>query len=179
VKAALNWYRVLATVVGISIILLIFVAVPLTKLHNLSPSVLPVGSTGYQIGDVIGLYLGTAHGFIYMGFLLVAFTLSRLAKWSIPFTVVTLLCGTIPFLSFWAEFRAIRNVEAQLAAKAGPPQGAGGGATEVRGRSPGGDAPGVSGRSDGAEPTVDGPGSGATKERSRLGGSAPSRRPDA
>ena len=50
-----------------------------------------------------------------MAFLLIAFTLSRLARWSIPFTVVTLICGTIPFLSFWAEFRAIHKAEAQLA----------------------------------------------------------------
>jgi integral membrane protein len=115
VKAALTWYRVFATVVGVSIIILIFVAVPLTNLHNLSPNLFPVGSAGYQIGDAVGLYLGTAHGFIYMAFLLIAFTLSRLARWSIPFTVVTLICGTIPFLSFWAEFRAIHKAEAQLA----------------------------------------------------------------
>ncbi len=112
----LAWYRVLATVVGISIILLILVGLPLTSLHNLSAGLFPVGSVGYRIGDAISLYLGTAHGFIYMGFLLVAFLLSRMAKWRIGFTLVTLLCGTIPFLSFWAELRAIRSVEAQLAA---------------------------------------------------------------
>jgi hypothetical protein len=50
-----------------------------------------------------------------MGFLFVAFVLSRMARWSITFTLVTLLCGTIPFLSFWAEFRAVRQVEGLLA----------------------------------------------------------------
>ncbi|MGZ4460220.1 MAG: DUF3817 domain-containing protein [Nocardioidaceae bacterium] len=116
-KAALTWYRVFATVVGISIIILILVGLPLTELHKLSPGLFPVGSAGYNLGNAISLYLGTAHGFIYMGFLFIAFTLSRLAKWSIAFTLVTLLCGTIPFLSFWAEFRAIRKAEAQLAAR--------------------------------------------------------------
>ncbi|MGZ4429014.1 MAG: DUF3817 domain-containing protein [Nocardioidaceae bacterium] len=116
-KAALTWYRVFATVVGISIIILILVGLPLTELHKLSPGLFPVGSAGYNLGNAISLYLGTAHGFIYMGFLFIAFTLSRLAKWSITFTLVTLLCGTIPFLSFWAEFRAIRKAEAQLAAR--------------------------------------------------------------
>jgi integral membrane protein len=120
VKTALTWYRVLATVVGISIIVLIFVAVPLDHAHDVFPSVLPEGSTGQQIGQTIGAVLGTAHGFIYMGFLLVAFWLSRLAHWSVVFTAVTLLCGTIPILSFWAELRAIRDVEAQLDA-AEPP----------------------------------------------------------
>jgi integral membrane protein len=116
VKTALTWYRVLATVVGISIIVLIFIAVPLDHVHNISPGTLPEGSTGQQIGETIGAVLGTAHGFIYMGFLLVAFWLSRLARWSITFTAVTLLCGTVPILSFWAEMRAIKKVEAQLAA---------------------------------------------------------------
>ena len=117
-KAALTWYRVFATVVGISIIILILVGLPLTELHKLSPGLFPVGSAGYNLGNAISLYLGTAHGFIYMGFLFIAFTLSRLAKWSITFTLVTLLCGTIPFLSFWAEFRAIHKAEAQLAERA-------------------------------------------------------------
>jgi integral membrane protein len=114
VKRALAWYRVLATVVGISIIVLVVIAVPLNHLHDVSPGILPPGSTGQKIGHSISAVLGTAHGFIYMGFLLVAFTLSRLARWSITFTVVTLLCGTVPFLSFWAERRAIRQVQRLL-----------------------------------------------------------------
>ena len=118
-KTVLTWYRVLATVVGISIILLIVVCLPLNNLHNVSPGIFPVGSSGQQLGDDISKYLGTAHGFIYMGFLFVAFVLSRMARWSITFTLVTLVCGTIPFLSFWAEWRAIRQVNGLIAERAG------------------------------------------------------------
>jgi integral membrane protein len=118
VKTALAWYRVFATVVGTSIFLLILVGVPLKYLHLLWPGVLPVGSAGWTVGRDLNLVLGTAHGFIYMGFLLVAFVLSRMAGWSIGFTLVTLLCGTIPILSFWAELRAIRRVKRLLAAQA-------------------------------------------------------------
>lgn len=110
VKPLLNAYRVLATVVGLSIITLVLVGVPLKYVHSIWPSVLPEGSTGWSIGSNINLYLGTAHGFIYMVFVLVAFMLALRARWPIGFTIVTLLCGTIPFLSFWAEFRAIRKV---------------------------------------------------------------------
>jgi integral membrane protein len=112
VKLLLNAYRVLATVVGLSIITLIVIGVPLKYAHTIWPSVLPEGSRGWEIGSDINLYLGTAHGFIYMAFLLVAFLLALNAKWPIGFTIVTLLCGTIPFLSFWAERRAIRRVRA-------------------------------------------------------------------
>jgi integral membrane protein len=114
VKPLLNAYRVLATVVGLSIITLVVVGVPLKYVHEIWPSVLPEGSHGWQVGSDINLYLGTAHGFIYMVFVLVAFMLALRARWPIAFTVVTLVCGTIPFLSFWAEFRAIRRVRAQF-----------------------------------------------------------------
>ena len=47
-----------------------------------------------------------------------AFLLARREAWEVPFTVVTLLCGTIPILSFWAEHRATRRVRAEAAADA-------------------------------------------------------------
>jgi integral membrane protein len=114
VKPLLNAYRVLATVVGLSIITLVVVGVPLKYVHTIWPSVLPVGSDGWQLGSDINLYLGTAHGFIYMAFVLVAFMLALRARWPIAFTIVTLICGTVPFLSFWAEFRAIRRIQEQF-----------------------------------------------------------------
>jgi integral membrane protein len=116
VRSLLTLYRVLATVVGVSIIVLVLIGLPLNEAHTVSPGLLPVGSTGQQIGQGISRVLGTAHGFIYMAFLFVAFALSRVARWSIAFTLVTLLCGTVPFLSFWAEHRAVRRTEAELAA---------------------------------------------------------------
>jgi integral membrane protein len=121
VKTVLAWYRVLATVVGISIIVLVLIGLPLDKLHTVSPGVFPVGSTGQQVGHGISAILGTAHGFIYIGFVFVAFALSRLARWSIPFTLVTLVSGTIPIVSFWAEHRAVRRVQDLLDRQAAGP----------------------------------------------------------
>ena len=120
-RATFNVYRVLATVVGISIIILVFVALPLNELHRVNPAWIPMGSSAQQFGDGINKYLGTAHGFIYIAFVFVAFALSRMARWSLPFTVVSLVCGTIPFLSFWAEMRAIRQVKGVLAERDGTP----------------------------------------------------------
>ena len=110
-KALLTAYKVLATVVGISIVTLVVIGIPLKYVHSLWPSVLPVGSHLQKLGVDINLYLGTAHGFIYMAFVLVALILAQRNRWPLVFTVVTLLCGTIPFLSFWAENRAIKKVE--------------------------------------------------------------------
>lgn len=98
-SGALTRYRVMATIVGVLLIVLILVGVPLKYL-------LEDGSGGQELGAWITTNLGVAHGWLYMIFLITAFLLSRKAGWEIGFTVVTLLCGTIPVLSFWAEHRA-------------------------------------------------------------------------
>ena len=84
-------YRVMANVVGVLLIVLILVGVPLKYLTQ--------DGTSPQHARRVGSpqYLGIAHGWLYMVFLLVAFLLSRQARWSIGFTLVTLLCGTVPF----------------------------------------------------------------------------------
>jgi integral membrane protein len=108
-------YRFMATVVGVLLIVLCLVGLPLNEAHLVDESWFPVGSTAQQVGDGISQYLGVAHGWLYMIFLFVAFTLSRKAGWDLRFTIVTLLCGTVPILSFWAERRATARVRAQLA----------------------------------------------------------------
>jgi integral membrane protein len=105
-RGALTRYRVMATVVGVLLVVLILVGVPLKYLTA-------EGSDPQQLGEWITSYLGVAHGWLYMLFLVTAFWLSRLAGWDLPFTVVTLLCGTIPLLSFWAEHRATARVRAE------------------------------------------------------------------
>jgi integral membrane protein len=108
VKNALLRYRVMANVVGVLLIVLILVGVPLKYLSE-------EGTSLQQTGEWITTYLGITHGWLYMVFLVTAFLLSRKARWSIGFTIVTLLCGTVPILSFWAEHRATAAVRAQQA----------------------------------------------------------------
>lgn len=103
-------YQVLATVVGLSIATLTLVGIPLKYVHVLFPSVLPEGTALQRFGAGINLWLGTAHGFIYMVFLLVALMLALRARWPATFTILTLLLGTVPLVSFWAEARAVRRV---------------------------------------------------------------------
>jgi integral membrane protein len=117
VKPLFLAYRVLATVVGLSIITLIVIGVPLEHLWQVFPDLWPSqlydGAPLQRLGFHINLVLGTAHGFIYLAFLLVALALAQRTRWPIGFTIVTLLCGTIPFVSFWAELRAVRRVREQ------------------------------------------------------------------
>lgn len=113
-KAALTTYRVMANIVGVLLIILVLVGLPLHYGYVVFPDLLPEGGTAWQWGADISRYLGVAHGWLYMVFLIAAFILSRKARWDLSFTLVTLVCGTIPVLSFWAERRATRQVRAQL-----------------------------------------------------------------
>ncbi len=110
-KSALLRYRVMANVVGVLLIVLVLIGVPLKYLTE-------KGTAVQQAGEWITTYLGIAHGWLYMIFLVTAFLLSRKARWEPAFTVTTLFCGTVPILSFWAEHRATRRVRAQLAGAA-------------------------------------------------------------
>ena len=107
----LTAYRVMASIVGVLLVVLILVGVPLKYLAG--------DGTGLQeSGEWITSNLGVAHGWLYMIFLLAAFLLARREAWEPSFTVVTLLCGTVPVLSFWAEHRATKRVRLQEAADA-------------------------------------------------------------
>lgn len=109
-KAALTRYRILANTVGVLLIPLVLFAWPRHILYT-------EGSQVYEMGAWVNTYLGPLHGFIYMIFLIFAFLLSRRAEWSLPFTATTLLLGTVPVLSFWAEHRATQDVRAKIAAQ--------------------------------------------------------------
>lgn len=98
----------MANIVGVLLIVLVVIGVPLKYLTA-------DGSTPQAAGEFITTYLGIAHGWLYMLFLVMAALLARAVRWSIPFAFVTLLCGTIPFVSFWAERRATRRTREIIA----------------------------------------------------------------
>lgn len=117
----LTAYRVMATIVGVLLVVLCLIGVPLANfdgspmwgVFDSTPMWVTPGSDAQNAGELITTYLGVAHGWLYMIFLLSAFLLSRRARWDLPFTLVTLLCGTVPLLSFWAEHRATKRVRAE------------------------------------------------------------------
>ena len=117
-------YRVMALIVGVLLIVLCLVGVPLANfdgtgmwgLFDSTPSWVTPGGSAQEAGEWITGTLGVLHGWLYMGFLIAAFNLSRKEGWEAGFTIVTLLSGTVPVLSFWAEHRAVKRVRADEAA---------------------------------------------------------------
>ena len=99
VPAALTRYRVMAWVVGVLLIALVLVAVPLKHLAG--------------IGEPVSV-IGTAHGWLYAIFFVTACDLALRARWSLRGTVLVLIAGTVPVLSFLAERHATRRTRAGL-----------------------------------------------------------------
>ena len=96
--AALTRYRVLAYVVGVMLLLLVLVAMPLKYLAD-TPGPVAV--------------IGTAHGFLFMVYLVTALDLGIRLRWPWLKLGLVMLAGTVPFASFVAERRAHSDVRAR------------------------------------------------------------------
>lgn len=105
---AVRLYRVMAYVTGVVLIVLVFAGIPLqVAAHN----------------NVIVSYVGTAHGILYLIYLAAALlmTIQVGMKPATPATVIVLLAGTIPVLTFVVERWVTRRyINPALAATADP-----------------------------------------------------------
>jgi len=97
-------YRALAYVTGTALIVLCFVGIPLQVFaHNL----------------IVVKYVGTAHGMLYIVYVVVAFLMTRMVRMKVasPGTILVLLAGTIPILTFvverWVTHRYIHPAQAR------------------------------------------------------------------
>jgi len=102
-------YRFMAYLTGTVLIILCFVGIPLQVIAN---------------NLVIVKYVGTAHGILYIIYVVVAFLMTRMVRMKIasPGTVIVLAAGTIPVLTFiverWVTRRYIDPALAVSAARA-------------------------------------------------------------
>jgi integral membrane protein len=83
-------YRVMAYVTGTMLMILCFICIPLQVFaHN----------------DVPVDIVGTTHGILYMIYIVVAFAMTRVVRMKVasPGTIIVLLAGTIPVLTFVVE----------------------------------------------------------------------------
>ena len=104
-KAAVLRYRVMAYVTGVVLIVLCFVGIPLQVAGH--PAV---------ANDV-----GVVHGILYIIYLAVAWILARKLRLATKPTVLMLLAGTIPVMTFIVERHiSHRYIEPALAAAATP-----------------------------------------------------------
>jgi integral membrane protein len=91
-------YRIMAFTTGVMLVLLVFVAMPIKYLgHNSGPVAV----------------IGTAHGFLFMVYLVTALDLGIRLRWPWLKLGLVMVAGTVPFASFVAERQAHSDVRSR------------------------------------------------------------------
>jgi integral membrane protein len=105
-RAAALRYRVMAYITGVLIIVVCFAGIPLQVVaHNT-----------FIVNDI-----GTVHGYLYIVYVIFAYLLARKLRMSRKATVMLLLAGTIPIMTFFVERWMMRTqIGPALAAEAAP-----------------------------------------------------------
>ncbi len=106
IRGALLRYRIMAYLVGTLLVVLVVVGVPLKYF----------GGNGAVV-----TWTGVPHGYLYMVLLVTAYDLGRRVHWPWSRLILIGLAGTVPFLSFWAEYSARTDVRRRLRAVEAPP----------------------------------------------------------
>ncbi len=104
IRGALIRYRVMAYLVGTLLVVLVLVGMPLKYLAG---------------NGAVVTWTGIPHGYLYMVLIATAYDLGRRVHWPWGRLIVIALAGTVPFLSFWAEYSARKDVQARVRAVEG------------------------------------------------------------
>jgi integral membrane protein len=100
-------YRVMAYITGVLIIVVCFVGIPLQIVaHN----------------TIISNNVATVHGFLYIVYVVVAYILAQKLKMRLGPTLLLLLAGTVPIMTFFVERWMMRTyINPALAAEDAAP----------------------------------------------------------
>ena len=100
--AVLTRFRVMAYTTGVVLVSSCLFALSFSPLY---------------LGQTAAAWLWTAHGYLYIGYVIVAFHLALRAHWPLLKTLLVMAAGTVPLMSFVAERRVTRQLrERQLSA---------------------------------------------------------------
>ncbi len=100
IRKAHKFYQVMAWIVGVLLVVLTLIAMPLKYIWD---------------NDVLVRWVGVAHGWLYAVLLGSVVYLGLRVKWGWQWFVGIALAGTVPFLSFYAEHRATKDVRRRIA----------------------------------------------------------------
>ncbi len=100
IRKSLLFYRIMAWVVGVLLVVLVLIGMPLKYLAG---------------NGLVVTITGVPHGWLYMALLVSAYNLGRRVDWPWLRLILIALAGTVPFLSFVAEHYATKDVRARIA----------------------------------------------------------------
>lgn len=99
----LKFFRLLSLVEGLSLLTLLFIAMP----------------AKYQFGHDFVWPVGMAHGVLWLAFVLTSLVVSHLQRWSVLAWMLALVCSVLPFGFVFLDRRLKREILAASAAAAG------------------------------------------------------------
>ncbi|YAL82678.1 DUF3817 domain-containing protein [Dermacoccaceae bacterium W4C1] len=106
-RTKLTFFKVMAFVVGIGLLVLVLEMVLHYGFHN----------------DVLAWW-PQPHGLIFVVYVVAVAMLGFAVRWPLSRMVLVMLAGCVPFLSFWVERKVAAGVEQQLAALEASPDAA-------------------------------------------------------
>jgi integral membrane protein len=95
----LKSFRILSLIEGLSLLVLLFIAMP-AKYHFGISGVVPVA--------------GLTHGCLWLAYLVLSLTVSHQRQWSVGFWLMTLAASVLPFACFVLE-RKLKRMETAAA----------------------------------------------------------------
>jgi integral membrane protein len=99
-------YRVMAYITGVLIIVVCFVGIPMQV----------AGHNAFIVNDI-----GTIHGVLYIIYIIFAYILAQKLKMKMGPTILLLLAGTIPIMTFFVERWMMRTyIAPALASESAP-----------------------------------------------------------
>ena len=91
----LKAFRVLSLIEGLSLVVLLFIAMP-AKYHFGISGVVPIA--------------GITHGSLWLIYVVMSLIVSHQQKWSVGFWLLTLLVSVMPFACIWLEKRLQQQI---------------------------------------------------------------------
>ena len=96
----LSFFRSLSFIEGLSLVVLLFIAMP----------------AKYQFGYVDSIWqVGMTHGVLWLAYFVISLVVSHQQKWSVMFWVLVLIASVIPFAFFFLDRKLKNNAEPSMA----------------------------------------------------------------
>lgn len=90
----LKFFRMLSVIEGLSLITLLFIAMP----------------AKYQFGYDLLWQVGMTHGVLWLAYVSLSLPLSHMQKWSVMFWLLVLVCSVLPFAFLFLDSRLKREL---------------------------------------------------------------------
>jgi len=90
----LKSFRILSLLEGISFLLILFVTMPLKYIWD---------------NGMPNKVIGMAHGFLFLGYIVMAILMKPERKWDNKTLAIVLACSVIPFGTFWMDKKYLRD----------------------------------------------------------------------